>query len=279
MFWVLFFSCNKGANYLYKVDNPELVKQLGSIKECQGMYQIIRENVLFDNQDSMFLINDGLWLYLKDYESCIGKINNKFINDFFGQPDTIINGRAFYICYKGSHPIFDEPFYGLGPWREASVAGNFMHFLPLHSRKMKYELARYWNLNSDSTLLENLREKYPVVGKSTGGRLISNRILKLSYTNSKSKQRMINMCELRFSGYLCNEDLAFTKSEMQNIFGKPDLISNDTLFYQTITSPFANISGRFPAYKGKVFCSIFVKNATGGFAYMNGLFVDPSRLN
>ncbi len=276
----LFGSCSKGVKYLYRIENRELARKLDSIEPCQGLYDLISENVFYDNQDSIFLINDGIWSFLKDYEPCIDKLNDSLLVNLLGAPDSIGGaGLPLYACYKAKIPSMDGFFYGMGLWGETSFVEEHYQLRSLSERNFLCKKEKKWVRNINFSSFKYNRAENQVVGLSWECRNTRNKAYKLSYKKKGSNRHFINMCELRFTGYLCNHDLTFTKSEMQNIFGKPDLISNDTLFYQTIATPFNNISGSFPNYKGKVFCSIFVKNITGGFAYMNGLFVEPKRIN
>ncbi len=273
----LFVSCSKGVNYLYQIDNSDIAMTLDSIEPCQGLYDLISNNVFFDIQDSIFLINDGMWIFLKDYEPCIFKLKDSVLVSLLGIPDTVgKSGIPLYTCYKAKMPVSDKIFYGAGFWDATSYVGKPNRLKGMVERNFRSKKNKQWISNISFSSFRYNRKDKKEAGLSWECRHTRHKANKLSFT--KNRNHFINMCELRFSGHLCNDDLAFSKSEMQTLFGKPDLISNDTFFYQTITTPFTNTSGHFPSYKGKVFCSIFVKNDTGGYAYMNGLLVDPKQL-
>jgi hypothetical protein len=267
-------SC-RSVDYLYFYDNSVVESEIDSIPGCKGFAKLVRENFFYSEKDSLFFFNIGFTEQIRglDYRDCFFNLSNEQISQIFGPSNTHFeNGVPAYFhdihikynnerLYMAYNHFFREADYPLENMLDKST----------HYRKVK----GYSSPNSPKIKSAAVNEKCDLSKEGFETQIFRN--------NSKGTI-FINSSLMFFAQKVTLDDNlkctdTFLLNEISSLFGKPHLISNDTLFYQTIKTPFIDRKKRNPDWKGKVFCVIFYKTEYKDYYKYGTKMVDPKRLD
>ena len=276
---LLLFSC-KNLDYLYYYDNTKTAVEIEKEQNCQGIAELIRNNVLYNTKDSLYLFNVGLLQQsLMDYEDCLKNLTIEQKELLFGPAQFIYEESIpIYLSPKLESNQYNPPRYynGLGMYRgfwksEHSLKNQLLAGGNKFKKAKGYFKPNKYIIEGGNELGFECKNRK----KQFGNQVFKNRKTDLIFVNSKLTYLTKDIQD-KHSNLNCNS--TFTELEINSLFGKPHLISKDSLFYQTIDTPYLDRSGVEPNSKGKVFCIYFSKTGFKNYYQYGEIMINPEKL-
>ena len=250
----ILFVMNISCTPQYKLYKSSNQNTTSSIAEFGEMIKEIQSNFFYNKRDSIYFENIILFNNLTNkYYTSFHQLDKESVIKIFGEPhykDSITLG---YIIKK-----FDFPEYSGRAYERFFVFNNNklqnFSYIPLdRGRDINFEvdkmIKKVYEANKGLPEIEYIKHNavsLNIKNKDKYCKVAKENLEKEVFFNSKTNCFIINTFigepMQSWTDRPCKEN--FTLSEIKTLFGNPNLIRNDSIFYQLENKPFFQ-SGQF----------------------------------